>query len=229
MQNKIRIRIVSWSSIRVIFSYSCENNTVKKTVEEAIRRNIDLSYADLSGFDLSGVDFKNVDLIYANLKNTILCYANLSGTNLRYANLKYAKLYGANLLGANLYGAELSGADLSGARIDYPMGFPDGEFIGWKKVYGGGSSLIIKLKILKSSKRSRATTDEYRCDKARVLEIQNLDGSKSDLTEAVSIFYENFIYKAGKIAKADSWDNDRFKVHTHGIHFFLDREKAVKY
>ena len=58
-----------------------------------------------------------------------------------------------------------------------PTYLPDGEFIAWKKLPG----LIVKLKILEDSKRSRATGDKCRCDKCLVIEFQNQDGSKSDL------------------------------------------------
>lgn len=206
MQNKTRITIASWMPfLGDKFSYSCENNTVKKTVEEAVRRNISLAFADLS---------------YTILRGTILCYANLSGADLNHADLKYAILSDANLLGANL----------SDAKIDYPMGFPDGEFIGWKKVIVRNKSpYIIKLKVLADSKRSRGITDKCRCDKALVLEIQNLDGSKTDLTKVVNNKIKRCPYEVGKIVKADSWDENRFNECSHGIHFFLDREKAVDY
>lgn len=229
MENKKRITIKTWlnSLGRDIFSYSCENNTVKKTIEAAVRQNIlDFAFADLTGFNLSGIDLRNVDLSYAKLNHTILCYANLSGADLNHADLSDAILSDANLLGADLYGADLSGADLSDAKIDYPMDIPDGEFIGWKKVNG---NYIIKLKILEDSKRSRATSNKCRCDKALVLEIQNLDGSKSDLVKVVNTEYKRCVYQTGKIVKADSWDEDKFNECSHGIHFFLDREKALKY
>lgn len=228
---KDRIRIKSWVLERIIFSYKCENNTIKKTVEEAVRRKISLAFADLNRVNLSGIDLSNADLAYAHLRHTILCYANLSNASLLGADLSDAILSDANLLGADLYSVDLGGADLPDAKIDYPMDIPDGEFIGWKKVYDSKTNftVIIKLKILEDSKRSRATTDKCRCDKALVLEIQNFDGSKSDLTEVVNTNYKKCTYKVGKIVRADSWDEDKFNECSHGIHFFLDREKALEY
>lgn len=54
----------------VIFSYTCEGNTVKKTVEEAVRNNVslrgaDLREADLSGAYLSGAYLSNVKADHA--------------------------------------------------------------------------------------------------------------------------------------------------------------------
>ena len=61
-----------------------------------------------------------------------------------------------------------------------PMSCPDtGSFVGWKKA--GGK--IIKLEIPADAKRCSAISKKCRCDKAKVLEIQNLDGSISDITE----------------------------------------------
>ena len=83
----MNIQIKSRFTAAVLFEHDCENNSVRITLELAIK-----SGADLRGANLSG--------------------ANLSGANLRGANLR-----GANLSGAYLSGADLSGADLSGAGL----------------------------------------------------------------------------------------------------------------
>ena len=76
----------------VIFEHESEENTIKKTLELAIK----------SGAYLSGANLSDADLRYADLR-----YANLSGANLRYANLSGANLSGADLSGANLRYANL--------------------------------------------------------------------------------------------------------------------------
>ena len=113
--------------------------------------------------------------------------------------------------------------------MQYSLNLPEGEFIAYKKLWYHQAYYIIKLKILADSKRSRATSDKCRCDKAFVLEIQNLDGSKSDLKEITSYNFTPCTYKVGEIVEADSWDEDRFNECSHGIHFFLDRQRAVNY
>ena len=266
-----KIEIKNYRTKGVIFAYECEDNTIKKTVEEAVRQNISLANASLIGADLSGTNLMYADLIYAdlreanlsnanligikfhnanfyraNLRNADLKGANLSGANffeadlreakLNCANLSCAKLNFTNLICADLYNAILSNAnldwsDLSGATINYPLNLPEGEFIAWKKVYSRTSRrpYIIKLKILADSKRSRATTDKCRCDKALVMEIQTIKGGKSRLTEITNHNYAHCTYKVGEIVEADSWDENRFNECTHGIHFFLDKQKAVNY
>ena len=160
--------------------------------------------------------------------------ANLYGANLYGANLREADLYGANLreadlYGANLYGANLREADLYGAKnIPFiPYACPDfGMFIGFKKAC---NNLIVVLEIPEDAKRLSATGRKCRCDKARVLEIQDLDGTKSDKTEAVSRHDENFIYRVGEIVSVPDFCEDRWNECSEGIHFFINRQEAVDY
>ena len=91
----------------VLFEHTCENNTLLKTLKEALKEDIDLKYVNLSGAKLSGAKLSSADLRYADL----------SSADLRYADLRYAKLSGAKLSGAKLSSADLSGADLSSADL----------------------------------------------------------------------------------------------------------------
>lgn len=148
--------------------------------------------------------------------------ANLYGANLRRADLRRADLSGADLRGANLSGANLSGADLSGdTKIRLAIVCPDtGSFIAWKAAGG----YIIKMEIPEDAKRSSATTRKCRCDKAKVLEIQNKDGRKADVSEVTSD--RGGIYRVGEMVYPDSWDPDRWNECSHGIHFFVTRMEA---
>ena len=178
-----------------------------------------LRVADLYGADLYGANLYGADLYGANLSGANLYGANLSGADLRGANLYGADLYGANLSGANLYGAE---------NIPFiPYACPDfGMFIGFKKAR---NNLIVVLEIPEDAKRLSATGRKCRCDKARVLEIQNLDGTKSDKTEAVSQHDKDFIYRVGEIVSVPDFCEDRWNECSKGIHFFINRQEAVDY
>ena len=184
----------------VLFEYSKENNTIKDTLCEA----------NLYGADLCGAN---------------LCGANLRGADLYGADLREADLYGANLRGADLRGANLRGANHNEGTAFLLSQCPDGAFIGYKKA----SSHIVKLLVPEDAKRSSATTLKCRCSKAKVLEIQNLDGSKSDLKAVPSDRDENFIYVVGKEKEVEDFDEDRWNECSTGIHFFISREMAVKY
>ena len=81
----------------IIFEYETENNTLLKTLNEALKMNANLNFADLIGADL-----RCADLSGANLRN-----ANLRGANLRNANLNFADLIGADLSGADTTSTKL--------------------------------------------------------------------------------------------------------------------------
>ena len=225
MKKKIEIKSVFG---KLLFEYEKENNTVKDTLLEAIESGANLSSANLHGADLCNADLRCADLRCANLRGADLCGANLYGADLSGANLYGADLCGANLYGAVLRGANLYGAVLRGAKdIPFvPTYLPEGEFIGWKKLPNG---IMVKLKILEDSKRSRANGDKCRCNKALVLEFQNIDGTPSDEKEYVNHNYAECTYKVGEIVYSDSWDDNRWNECSHGIHFFIDRQSAVNY
>ena len=204
INNQLKSR---WFS-SVLFEYEKENNTIKDTLIEAVRKGANLSGANLSD-------------------------ANLSGANLRGANLSGANLSGANLSDANLRGAYLSGANLSDAylrgakEIPYiPLACPsDGAFIGWKKVDGH----LVKLEIPEDARRCSATSKKCRCDKAKVLSIWNLT-LKEDVPSIVNHAYNHDTeYNVGETVYPDSFDDNRWNECTHGIHFFINKQDAINY
>ena len=181
-------------------------------------REANLREANLREADLRGADLREADLRGADLRGANLCGADLREANLREANLRGAYLYGANLCGANLCGAD---------NIPFvPMTCPDaGTFVAWKKANG----YIVKLEIPEDARRSSATGRKCRCDKAKVIEIQELDGSPSELTEVASGYDRNFVYRVGEIAEEPKYNENRWKECAPGIHFFINRQEAVDY
>ena len=108
METKVKIQIKSVFG-KVLFEYEKEDNNIKDTLVEAVKRGAYLRGADLRCAYLSCADLRGADL------------------------------RGADLSGADLRDADLRGAYLSGAKeIPYiPLACPsDGAFIGWKKVHG---------------------------------------------------------------------------------------------
>ena len=99
----------------VLFEHTCENNTLLKTLKEALKEDIDLKYVNLSGAKLSNADLSGADLSGADLSRADLSGADLSGADVRYADLSSAKLRHADLSGADLSGAKLRHVDLSGS------------------------------------------------------------------------------------------------------------------
>ena len=113
----MKIQIKSRFTAAVLFENDTENNSIRMTLELAIKSGADLSSADLSGANLSGANLSGADLSGADLSRAYLSRANLSGACLSGANLSYAYLSGADLSDADLSSANLSGAYLSDANL----------------------------------------------------------------------------------------------------------------
>ena len=165
-------------------------------------------------------------------KRANLYKADLRGADLRGADLRGASLRGANLRGANLYKADLRGADLyeadlGGAKLDWPLVCQEkGSFIGYKKCR---NNLIVELEIPEDAHRCSATSKKCRCSKAKVLSITNLDGSESKSDVAVSKYDSSFVYRIGETIEVTDFDQNRWNECSTGIHFFMNREDAIKY
>ena len=101
----------------------------------------------------------------------------------------------------------------------------DGSFVGWKKA----SEYIVKLQIPEDARRSSAGGEKCRCDKAFVIEIQNIDGTNADIETVCSDHDENFVYAVGATVEVSNFDDDRWNECAPGIHFFIDRRAAVEY
>ena len=198
---------------------------------------------NLDGLNLNGAVLNGASLNGASLNKALLNEASLNGASLNEASLNWASLNGtlldeaslnrASLNWASLNGAVLNGASLDGASLNrvinlpfIPFACPDiGAFIGWKK----SSGKIIKLEIPEDAKRCSATSDKCRCNKAKVLEIQEIDGSISDITKISSDYDIKFIYEVGKTVSVKDFCEDRWRECSQGIHFFINRQSAVEY
>jgi uncharacterized protein YjbI with pentapeptide repeats len=225
MNKEIKISIKNRWTGSILFEYSSVDNTLAKTVTEALKGGANLRGAVLYGAKLRGADLYGADLRGANLYGANLRGANLYGANLREADLRGANLREANLYGANLREANLYGADLREAIGTYMACPTDGSFIGWKKA----SEYIVKLQIPEDARRSSAGGEKCRCDKAYVVEIQNADGTKADIETIHSDHDANFVYTVGATVEVSDFDGDRWNGCAPGIHFFIDRRAAVEY
>ena len=181
---------------------------------------------DCEGWKEMRADLRRADLRSADLSGAYLGGAYLSGANLGGANLGDADLRDAYLGGAYLWRADFGGAQYNEKTSFLAFVCPEeGDFIAWKKV----GEVIVKLRIPSEAKRSSATTRKCRCEFAEVLELQNLDGTPYKDDKVVNDNYVETIYKVGEIVHPDSWDDNRWNECSHGIHFFITRDEAVRY
>ena len=173
--------------------------------------------ANLSGADLHGADLRDADLY---------------GADLHDADLSRANLYGADLRDANLSGADLSRASLSELTIAQTSIIPDdGDIIGWKKTYADNKTpIIVKLLIPADAQRSNSTGRKCRASKARILDLQDMQGnSLPPDTTAYSGYDTDFTYKKGETVHVEDFDTNRWDECAPGIHFFITRIEAVEY
>jgi pentapeptide repeat family protein len=208
--------------------------------------NLILENIDLENFNLSDMDFSHSNFINVNLSNVNFCSsqlvnvllddcdlqnANLKNTNLERASLRRANLTKADISGARLYAAVLENAILDNIIFDdntknFRIHCPEkGAFIAYKK---GLNNLIVKLLIPSDARRVSSTMNCCRCDKAKVLEIKNFEGTKF-FDEAWSTVAENFCYKLGEWVYAENFNEDRWYDSTGGIHFWMTEDEAKAY
>jgi hypothetical protein len=239
--NPIKIQVKSIHG-DILFEYEKENNTLRDTIIEAVKKRADLrsanlsganlrsaylSGADLSGADLSGADLRSADLRSANLSGAYLSGAYLSGAYLRSANLSGADLRSADLSGADLRSADLTDAKDAEYAIALTRILPEGDIIGYKKAYDEAthSRVVIKLRIPTEAKRSSAFGRKCRAEYADVIEIIGHNSVK-----AYSDHNHNFKYEVGQRVKPEkAFDENWMEECASGIHFFITKLEAEKY
>ena len=240
-ENGIDLKNVDLSYIDLSSIDLSNANLSHANLEGVYLETANLSGANLSSANLKGASLRYVNLSYTNLRDADLRYVNLLGANLNNADLKGVNLFGASLGNANLNNVDLSYANLTdtnllGAKLEnvtyndltnfYNLQCPEkGSFIGYKLAKG---NRVIELLITEDAKRSSGTSRICRCSKAKVLSITSIDGNVN-YEEAVSEYDERFVYKVGEIVEVNNFDEDRWKVNTTGIHFFITRDEAIRY
>ena len=199
-------------------------------LEHANLRSAKLVCVRLKGANLTNANLREANLDDINLEGANLMVANLEGANLERANLGHADLTFADLKDANLKLADLTGVNLTNVKNlpDISMVCPEtGLIICWKKALG---DFIIKLEIPEDAKRSSAIgSRKCRCNKAKVLSIEYLDGTPAEVTSVHSKHYPDFIYKVGETVEVPDFDENRFRECSTGIHFFMTRGEAYAY
>lgn len=209
----MRIHIINWKTREGIFWLDKENNTIKNTIEEAVKQGISLQYADLDK---------------ANL-----CNADLRCADLKHANLRYANLSGADLTGAEIRNCVFDRACLDNTIMpDLPMACPEkGSFNGYKnlfytKEYACDRTFIVKLEIPEDAKRSSSTSNKCRCSKAKVIEIKDIKSGET-INEITNINIVPCVYKVGEYVYPNFFDECRWHECSSGIHFFITEEEAM--
>ena len=156
------------------------------------------------------------DKLKAVLTEEKICWADLKGMEQINCELVAALLYGQDLFATK--------------NIPFvPLSCPsEGEFVAWKKGEVDGEEVLIRLTIPAEAKRTSSVTRMARSDRAWCDEITSLDG-KTKYSKCSSIRDERFIYEVGEMAYSEGFCFNRRTDYAPGIHFFIDKEEALRY
>lgn len=91
--------------------------------------------------------------------------------------------------------------------------------------YNKANGRIVKLRIQEDSRRYNATTNKCRCDKAFVVEIQDINGDVLDIDSIAANHYSDFIYKVGEMVFHVSSDGRQF---TGGVYVSVKQRNQWK-
>ena len=92
---------------------------------------------------------------------------------------------------------------------------------------------MIKLEIPEDAKRTSSgeSSRKCRCDKAKVLEITDMETGVHlhKVTNETGFMGKELDYIVGETVYPDSFDENRWNLCTHGIHFFINKQDAIDY
>lgn len=203
----------------------------------------DFHSADMQLCVCISVQFHTVDFRYAILNDARFFDSSIQYCNMSFSKVVHADFYRATIgntimTGANLRDASFQKAIIMDTNMDdanelyVPTVCPkEGSFIGWKKaITRDGEYVILKLEIPEDALRSSGTGRKCRTNKVKVLEIQKLESEiKTRYKVAYSMFDNRFKYEVGKTVEVPEFCKARFLECAPGLHFFMEREEAVKF
>lgn len=218
--------------------------------EQAIFINLDLSYLDFFRRNLREVKFYDCIISdsrfsESNMVESYFCdckikKCNFTNTTLKSADFIRCCISNINLHKANLLDVVFDNTTLDNVYYDETTAFfalqcPEkGSFVGYKKVWDNIEDwyYIIEMFIPKSAKRSSATSRKCRASKVKVLKIEKYDKNDNyieDVDEVINYKYTETKYKIDEYTFPDSFDTNRWKECSNGIHFFVTKKEAINY
>lgn len=194
-------------------------------------RNIDFSGSTLEKVDLTGADMDGDNVHKVWFKDCPMHGVKLTNCDATEATFRWIDLTDGDISGTNIFSSLLEYAKLDGLKYDdrtqyYKLRCPEtGPFIGWKCCT---EWRVVQLLIPADAKRVSATANTCRCSKAKVLSIKSIDETiKYDWAQ--STVDPDFYYETGKWVYPSSFEEDRWKDSSPGIHFFMERQECVDY
>ncbi len=188
--------------------------------------NTNFHNADFSNSDFSYSDFNNTNFHNTNFNNSDFSYSNFHNSNFYNSNFSYSDFNNIDFRNANFSKSNFNKSNFSNVSFNYRITPEEGVIIGWKKA----NKKIVKLEINCSDEISGGLISrKLRTNKVKVLEIQNIDGTKVDINEIRSDYDEYFVYRVGETIEIGDFVKDDKIECARGIHFFLTRNEAIHY
>lgn len=201
-----------------------------------------MEYAIMKRCHFFKCKFCGTDLHASYMQHTVFDMCMFNSADLHYIDANCSRFDHCNFKKAGIDDStDFTNVDMSCPKnMPYiPMVCPEeGEFIGWKKCYydiddvGSIRPCIVKLKIPAHARRSSSLGRKCRASEAIVLAIQDKNGKDlGNNIEAFSEYDQRFKYHVGETVKPRlaPFDSDRWRECASGIHFFLNRQEAVRY
>lgn len=227
-----------------------------RIVDSDIRRNI-LKHCKANDARISSTNIHDLVVEHSALDRTIVFSSCLGGCMFKHTSMQNTEFYNSNFYSVEFHDCDFTGAKFGRCYTDItfircnlssvefydsavqllnlqdceniPQGLinqtrivPDGEFIAYKSLR---ENLVATLLIPADAKRSNATGRKCRASKAKVLKIETLDGKKRK--SGTSWRDSSFVYRVGETIEPDDFDDDRWNVCSHGIHFYMTREECL--
>ena len=95
---------------RILYTHTQDNNTIKITLERAVKDKVELIGAELVNLDLTGAKLRGAKLFMANLEGSKLNKADLAEANLIWSILSKADLTDSYMYNTHLRWAYLNKA-----------------------------------------------------------------------------------------------------------------------
>ena len=190
--------------------------------------NIYFNNVKASFSNFSTTDMNNIHINESEFDNTIFYNVMIDKLKTNYTDFYSAEFIDSKIKHSHMINTMLENTVMKNLNNDaFPEICPPigRSFIGYKKV----KDKILTLEILKDSKRVSLIYDNCRCNKAKVIKIEEMDGSTSNITEIASDYNMHFIYKLNQVVQSPTFNENRFDEFTDGIHFYMSKNQAKNF
>lgn len=218
--NGINAKGINWSQ-----SDLAEMRITNLDLSESIMFDTNLRHVILRNCTVNGADIVRANMYSSQIINCKFTCCDLRDTNFMKtsfmkSDFKYCKLQGANFGRSYATDCTFEDVDFDHATTGFSSVCPEeGSFIGYIKA----DKYIVVLEIPDDAERVSNTTHRCSATKAKVIRIENLDGTQSNKT---SVMGYKQMYTVGETIVAKHFCNDRWLQLNMGITFYMSRQLA---